>query len=232
MALLICLILSASTADIKCIEMTAQLHKLGLLDPKKLSECSKKRLRKILRPAGKYKKNAKHLIRAAKIIHNQHNGSPPETFEELIQLPGVWRKTALLLLCEGMLVMMGIGSDIHVYQFALMHNLMEQSSSGSALTPEHAESLIRDLVDQRHQKDINRICGSFAQLFTQVLRKVEADNHEPMKAVVEAMSESIHMPHQVRLLWAMIAATREHYAAMKNKDNDNNKIRNKEKKEN
>ncbi len=47
-----------------------------------------------IRPTGFYHNKAKNLIGCARMLLEKHGGEVPDTIEELIQLPGVGRKTA------------------------------------------------------------------------------------------------------------------------------------------
>ena len=52
----------------------------------------------IVRPCGLFRTKAKDIKEMSAILVTQHNGVIPDTMEELLQLPGVGRKTANLIL--------------------------------------------------------------------------------------------------------------------------------------
>ncbi|MEM3839045.1 MAG: endonuclease III [Candidatus Micrarchaeaceae archaeon] len=60
-----------------------------------------------------YKTKAKHLKDAAYIINSRFNGRVPKTIKELIELPGVGRKVANVILNEGYGINEGIAVDTH-----------------------------------------------------------------------------------------------------------------------
>jgi endonuclease-3 len=51
-----------------------------------------------IRPTGFYRNKAKNIIRCCRVIEERFGGEIPKTMDELVTLPGVWRKTASVLL--------------------------------------------------------------------------------------------------------------------------------------
>ncbi len=83
------------------------------------------RLRKLLYPISYYNTKAKHLKALSKQIlewrgtyKGERRYDIPHTMAELIQLPGVGRKTANLVLGEGMGKVEGICVDTHVHRIS------------------------------------------------------------------------------------------------------------------
>lgn len=76
------------------------------------------RLKKLLYPISYYNTKAKHLKELSKKIISQYEGRVPETIAELLTLPGVGRKTANLVLGEGMGRVEGICVDTHVHRIS------------------------------------------------------------------------------------------------------------------
>ncbi len=52
----------------------------------------------IIRSTGFFRAKARNIIRCCSLIREKHAGKIPDTLEELVQLPGVWRKTANVIL--------------------------------------------------------------------------------------------------------------------------------------
>jgi len=69
---------------------------------------------KEVRQTGFYKNKAKNIIAAAGILNKKFNGKVPNTMENLIQLPGVARKTANVVLFYAYGKNEGIAVDTHV----------------------------------------------------------------------------------------------------------------------
>jgi Predicted EndoIII-related endonuclease len=72
----------------------------------------------VIRSIGFFRTKARHLIEAARILESSFAGEVPSTMEELLELPGVGRKTANLVLsaCFGQ---PGIIVDTHVLRVCL-----------------------------------------------------------------------------------------------------------------
>ncbi len=95
--LLIAVLLSAQTTDKKVNEVTPQLF-AKYPTPQKLARADINELCKIIKPLGFFKKKSELIKRCAQTICEKFNGRIPETIEELVQLPGVGRKTASAVL--------------------------------------------------------------------------------------------------------------------------------------
>jgi len=71
-------------------------------------------LEMILQPLGLYKNKAKNVRALARQLVETFGGEVPRTVEELLTLPGVGRKTALVVLQEAFGLRQGIAVDTHV----------------------------------------------------------------------------------------------------------------------
>ena len=70
-------------------------------------------LMRYLKGANYYKTKARNLKKAAGIIVDRFDGKVPKTLEELMELPGVGRKVANVVLNEGFGINEGIAIDTH-----------------------------------------------------------------------------------------------------------------------
>jgi len=71
-------------------------------------------LERDVRPTGFFRNKAKHIKQSAQMIVEKFNGQVPKTMVELVQLPGVARKTANIVLQNAYGVVEGIAVDTHV----------------------------------------------------------------------------------------------------------------------
>ena len=94
---LIAVVLSAQTTDIKVNKVTNVLFKKYNIDS--LIDADINDLEYILRPLGMSNKKAIFVKNIAKDIKYKYNGKVPNNYKELIELDGVGRKTANLVLC-------------------------------------------------------------------------------------------------------------------------------------
>jgi endonuclease III len=78
---------------------------------------------------GFFRTKARHLVEAARIIESRFGGRVPGTMEELLELPGVGRKTANLVL-SAVFGKPGIIVDTHVLRVCLRLGLGERRDPG------------------------------------------------------------------------------------------------------
>src|SRR3989344_4233134 len=74
---------------------------------------------------GYYNSKAKNILGAARMIKTKFNGRVPRTAVEMLQLPGVARKTATVVLSEAYGVVAGITVDTHVIRFVQRFDLSD-----------------------------------------------------------------------------------------------------------
>lgn len=143
--LLIAVILSAQTTDKKVNMVTPVLFaKYDLIS---LSNASLSDVEDILRPLGLYKNKAKNIILCAKQLVNNHNGTVPSDFNELVALNGVGIKTANVVRAE-LFNIPAIAVDTHVERVAKRLNLVKQDS-----TPLEVEKVLENIFsEEKHIK--------------------------------------------------------------------------------
>lgn len=98
--LVIVVLLSAQTTDVKVNEVSPKLFEI-YPDPKSLAEAKIEDLYEILKPINYYRKKAKFIKEAAKIIVEKFGGKVPDNLEDLVKLPGIGRKSASVILVNG-----------------------------------------------------------------------------------------------------------------------------------
>jgi endonuclease III len=111
--ILVATILSAQCTDVRVNIVTKDLFKKY----KNVSDYANANLKDFelrIRSTGFYRNKAKNIINAAKMIADKFDGKVPDSMEKLIQLPGVARKTANIVLSHGFGKIEGIAVDTHV----------------------------------------------------------------------------------------------------------------------
>ncbi len=111
--LLVSVILSAQCTDVKVNEVTPVLFR-RFPDIKGIAKADPAELEAIIRPTGFFRNKAKNIKNSAKMILEKFNGQIPRTMEEMLELPGVARKTANIVLYNAHGVVAGIAVDTHV----------------------------------------------------------------------------------------------------------------------
>ena len=112
--LLIAVVLSAQCTDKKVNQVTKDLFK-RYPNFDKLSRARVSTLEKVIREVNYFKTKSRHIKALAKIIMSEYEGKIPFYHKALIELPGVGRKTANVILSEKDIVP-AIAVDTHVFR--------------------------------------------------------------------------------------------------------------------
>ncbi len=115
--LLVATILSAQCTDERVNQVTASLFK-KYRTAKDYAEADLEELAEDIRPTGFFQQKAKYLKEAARLIVDKFGGEVPRTMEEMLELPGVARKTANIVLANAYGIVEGIPVDTHVRRLA------------------------------------------------------------------------------------------------------------------
>ena len=111
--LLVATILSAQTTDERVRQVTDELFE-RCRTARDYAEIDREELEEIVRPTGFFRNKAKHLQETGRKLVEEHGGRVPRTMEELVELPGVARKTANVVLSNAFGVHEGVVVDTHV----------------------------------------------------------------------------------------------------------------------
>ncbi len=112
--LLVSTVLSAQSTDVRVNIITKELFKL-YNTPETILELGEKKLSEYIKSIGFYNVKSKNIIALSHIILQNYHGEVPNSMDELIELPGVGRKTANVVLsnCFGI---PAIAVDTHVFR--------------------------------------------------------------------------------------------------------------------
>lgn len=124
--LLIATILSAQTTDVRVNIVTKDLFK-KYPSPLELSRASQKEIEEEIKTIGLYRNKAKHLLATAAILSEKYQGQVPASREELMELPGVGRKTANVVVSNAF-GQPAIAVDTHVFRVSRRLCLASASS--------------------------------------------------------------------------------------------------------
>lgn len=114
--LLVSVVLSAQTTDASVNSVTPGLF-AAAPDAHAMMELSPEKIQEHIRRIGMYRTKANHVWNLSKLLVERYDGEVPRTYDELIELPGVGRKTANVVLS----VAFGeqrIAVDTHVFRLA------------------------------------------------------------------------------------------------------------------
>jgi endonuclease-3 len=112
--LLVSTILSAQCTDVRVNQVTKELYK-EYNTPEKMVTLTEEELEEKVRSCGFYKNKSKNILAATREILKKYDGKVPKNMEELIELSGVGRKTANVVLSNAFGVP-AIAVDTHVFR--------------------------------------------------------------------------------------------------------------------
>src|SRR5260221_553942 len=115
--LLVATILSAQCTDVRVNQVTRELFK-KYRTAKDFAEADLKALEQDVRSTGFYRNKAKSIRGAARLLVEKHGGQVPQTMDELLELPGVARKTANVVLGTWFKKATGVVVDTHVLRIS------------------------------------------------------------------------------------------------------------------
>ena len=114
---LISCILSLRTQDRTTGPISLKLFEV-VDTPKKLAKMPLGKIQKIIKPVNYYITKSKRIKEISKTIIKDYNGKVPDTFEELMKLKGVGKKTAAITMVYGHRKADYIPTDVHVHVLA------------------------------------------------------------------------------------------------------------------
>ncbi len=125
-------------------------------DPLSVSLIDTSEIAQLIYPAGFYKRKAENIKHIAGILLDKHEGLVPKNIEDLLELPGVGRKTANLTLG----LSYGIPAlcvDTHV------HRIPNRKGWVETKTPEKTEFALVKILPERYWIEINELLVAFGQ---------------------------------------------------------------------
>ena len=141
--LLIATILSAQCTDARVNIVTQDLFR-KYRKPEDYLKVSEKELQRDIRTTGFFRNKTKSIQGTAKALTEQYHGKVPETMDELLELPGVARKTANVVLGNAFDIHAGVVVDTHVTRLSHRLGLSAQKT---------AEKIEEDLIAIVPKKD-------------------------------------------------------------------------------
>jgi len=111
--LLIATILAAQSTDARVNIVTKSLFR-KYPDPQAFAKADPVEMETAVKQTGFFRNKAKAVIHCSKALVERHGGEVPKTIEELVELPGVGRKTANVVLGNACRIEAGVIVDTHV----------------------------------------------------------------------------------------------------------------------
>ena len=146
--LLVATILSAQSTDAKVNQVTPALF-ARYPSAEAFSRAAEEELQEQIRSIGLYRAKARNIIASCRMLCQRFGGAVPRDMAQLVQLPGVARKTANIVLADGYGIAAGIAVDTHVKRLAGRLGLTSQTN------PDKIEQDLLACFDQADWRDIN-----------------------------------------------------------------------------
>jgi len=141
--LLIATILSAQCTDARVNIVTQNLFR-KYRKPEDYLKVSDKELQRDIRTTGFFRNKTKSIQGTAKALTEEYGGVVPSTMDELLELPGVARKTANVVLGNAFGISAGVVVDTHVTRLSHRLGLSQEKT---------AEKIEQDLIAIVPKKD-------------------------------------------------------------------------------
>lgn len=153
--ILISTLLSLRTKDETTTEASRRLFEKAA-SPEQMLTLDTKTIQDLIFPVGFYKRKAENLKQVSQMILDRYHGKVPDTLEELLELPGVGRKTANLVVTLGF-GKPGICVDTHVHRITNRFGYVKTKS------PDETEMALRHKLPEPWWIPINDILVAFGQ---------------------------------------------------------------------
>ncbi len=148
--MVIAVMLSAQCTDERVNKTTPSIF-AKYSTPEDFANADVKKIEELIHPCGFYKNKAKNIKACAEMIVKKYNGEVPRTMKELMELPGVGRKSANVVMLEAFGDAQGIAVDTHCKRIANRLGLSNQKE------PEKIEQDLLKIFDKEDYKDINHL---------------------------------------------------------------------------
>ena len=143
--LLVSVVLSAQCTDVNVNNVTRVLYK-KYNKPEHFVKLGRKRIEILIKKINFFRNKAKNVYFLAKQLIEKYNGIVPKNFEKLIELPGVGRKTASVVLNEGF-GLPTIAVDTHVFRVS------NRTCLANGKKPDEVQKKLYKIVPKKYLKN-------------------------------------------------------------------------------
>jgi endonuclease-3 len=147
--LLTSVVLSAQCTDVNVNNVTKSIYK-KYYTPEHFVDLGINKIRNLIKSIGLFNNKAKNLYYLSKILLEKHQSIVPGTFEELILLPGVGRKTANVVL-NAAFNKPTIAVDTHVFRVS------NRTGLSNGKNPEQVENQLLKILPKKNIKNAHHL---------------------------------------------------------------------------
>lgn len=152
---LISTMLSLRTKDLTTAAATERLFAVAKT-PQEMMRLPAARIEKLIYPVLYYRNKAKAIRETCRILVDTHGGKVPLGMDELLELPGVGRKTANLVITLGH-KQPAMCVDTHVHRISNIWGYVASKN------PHGTEMQLRERLPKKHWMEYNDLLVSFGQ---------------------------------------------------------------------
>ncbi|MST04302.1 MAG: endonuclease III [Candidatus Pacebacteria bacterium] len=140
--LMVAVILSAQCTDKKVNQVTPALFK-KYSTVADYAKADLLEFQKDIKSIGLFRAKAKNILESAKILVTKHNGEIPKTMDEMLELNGIGRKSANIILWNAYGIITGIPVDTHVIRLSNLLGLTKHKN------PEKIEKDLMEILPKK-----------------------------------------------------------------------------------
>ncbi len=160
--ILISTILSQRTRDANTHRASTDLFE-EFSTPEELAEAPIEKVKELIEPAGFYNVKSKRIKEVARLVHEEYGDEVPEDMEELLDMPGVGRKTANCVQVYGF-GEPAVPVDTHVHRISNRLGIADTSD------PEETEKVLEKEIPKKYWIEINKLMVEFGKQICQPRR--------------------------------------------------------------
>lgn len=124
--------------------------------PEEMLKLSKEEIQELIYPAGFYKQKSGYLLDTCQTLLDEYDGDVPDTIDELVELKGVGRKTANLVVTLAF-DKPGICVDTHVHRITNRWGYIDTEK------PRETEFALREKLPEEYWIPINNVLVTYGQ---------------------------------------------------------------------
>jgi endonuclease-3 len=143
--LLVAVMLSAQATDKMVNKITPALFSVAKT-PQEMCDLGEENLKKYIKSINYFNNKAKNIISTSKVLLEKYNGDVPDSFEKLVELPGIGRKSANVIL-NTIYEHDTIAVDTHVFRVSNRIGLCQTK------TPEQTEFELMKVVPKEFMQN-------------------------------------------------------------------------------
>lgn len=156
--LLVAVILSAQTTDKKVNEVSPALFN-DYRTPSDYLKLSQEKLEKYINQIGLFRGKARNILKTAKIVNQKYNDKLPKTLDEMVELPGVGRKTANVVLGVIYGINEGVAVDTHVKRLSNIFGLTKNTN------PDKIEKDLLEIIPKQERIEFTLRMIDYGRLY-------------------------------------------------------------------